>query len=130
MSYGGVPPSMWDNANLKPSPPGVAQPDDKSGASTPRFPQPQSILPNFNSQSASRFPGPVPSLQLYTPSIAYTTSSEAANPFYISTLKPNIIEELWRSGPPRNRQSRNGFQFGLCSHIWTDKGTYASKGYK
>ncbi|EUC39578.1 hypothetical protein COCMIDRAFT_41912 [Bipolaris oryzae ATCC 44560] len=84
---------LW-NADLKPSPPGVAQPDDESGASTPRFPQPQSVLPNFDSQSASGFPGPVPSLQPYTPSIAYTTSSEAADPFHISTPKPDIVVGL------------------------------------
>ena len=86
-------PPVW-NADLKPSPPGVAQSDDESGASTPRFPQPQSVLPSFDSQSASGFPGPVPSLQPYTPSIAYTTSSEAADPFYISTPKPDIVVGL------------------------------------
>jgi hypothetical protein len=86
-------PSVW-NADLKPSPPGMAQPDDESDASTPRFPQLQSVLPNFDSQSGSGFPGPVPSLQPYTPSIAYTTSSEAADPFYISTPKPDIVVGL------------------------------------
>lgn len=86
-------PPVW-NTDLKPSPPGVAQYDDESGASTPRFPQPQSVLPSFDSQSASGFPGPVPSLQPYTPSIAYTTSSEAADPFYISTPKPDIVVGL------------------------------------
>ncbi|KAJ6284638.1 hypothetical protein J3E71DRAFT_266516 [Bipolaris maydis] len=84
---------LW-NADLKPSPPSVAQPDDESGVSTPRFPQPQSVLLNFDPQSASGFPGPVPSLQPYTPSIAYTTSSEAADPFYISTPKPDIVVGL------------------------------------
>ncbi|XP_014551483.1 hypothetical protein COCVIDRAFT_20276 [Bipolaris victoriae FI3] len=84
---------LW-NADLKPSPPGVAQSDDESGASTPCFPQPPSMPPNFDSQSASGFPGPVPSLQPYTPSIAYTTSSEAADPFYISTPKPDIVVGL------------------------------------
>jgi hypothetical protein len=86
-------PPVW-NADLKPSLPGVTQPDDESGASTPRFPQPQSALPDFDSQSASGFPGPVPSLRPYTPSIAYTTSTEAANPFYISTPKPDIVVGL------------------------------------
>jgi len=84
---------VW-NADLKPLPPGVGQPDDESGASTPRFPLPQSALPDFDSQSASGFPGPVPSLRPYTPSIAYTTSTEAANPFYISTPKPDIVVGL------------------------------------
>ena len=86
-------PLVW-NADLKPSPPGVAQPEDESDASTPRFPQPQSVLPNFDPQTASGFPGPVPSLQPYAPSIAYTTSSEAADPFYISTPKPDIVVGL------------------------------------
>ncbi|KAF2447372.1 hypothetical protein P171DRAFT_355325 [Karstenula rhodostoma CBS 690.94] len=84
---------LW-NADLKPSPPGVAQPDDESGASTPRFPQPQFALSDIDSQSASGFPGPVPSLQPYTPSISYTTSTEAADPFYISTPKPDIVVGL------------------------------------
>ncbi|KAL5114648.1 hypothetical protein ACEQ8H_007493 [Pleosporales sp. CAS-2024a] len=84
---------LW-NADLKPSPPGVAQPDDESGASTPCFSQPLSVLPDFDSQSASGFPGPVPSLQPYRPSIAYTISSEAADPFYISTPKPDIVVGL------------------------------------
>ncbi|EUC39646.1 hypothetical protein COCMIDRAFT_41864 [Bipolaris oryzae ATCC 44560] len=95
--------TLW-NPDLKPSPSGVAQPDDESGASTPRFPQPASALPDFDSQSASRFPGPVPSLQRYTPSIAYTTSSEAADPFYISTPKPDIVVGLEdRDFPPSHR---------------------------
>lgn len=81
---------LW-NTDLKPSPPGLAQLDDESGASTPRFPQPQSMLPDFDSQSGSGFPGPVPSLRPYTPSITYTTNSEAADPFYISTPKPDIV---------------------------------------
>ncbi|KAF9731218.1 hypothetical protein PMIN06_009845 [Paraphaeosphaeria minitans] len=84
---------LW-NADLKPSPPGVAQPDEASGASTPRFPQPQSALPDIDSQSASGFPGLVPSLRPYTPSISYTTSTEAADPFYISTPKPDIVVGL------------------------------------
>lgn len=86
-------PPVW-NANLKPSSPGAAQPDDESGTSTPRIPPPQSALPDFDSQSASGFPGPVPALQPYTPSIAYTTSTEAADPFYISTPKPDIVVGL------------------------------------
>jgi hypothetical protein len=86
-------PTVW-NANLKPSPPGAAQPDDESGASTPHFPQPQSTLPDFDAQLASGFPGLVPSLQPYTTSIAYTTSTEAADPFYISTPKPDIVVGL------------------------------------
>jgi hypothetical protein len=86
-------PPVW-NADLKPSPPGVAPPDDESGASTPCFPQPQSALPDFDSQSASGFPGPVPSPQPYAPSIAYTTSTGAVDPFYISTPKPDILVGL------------------------------------
>jgi hypothetical protein len=86
-------PPVW-NASLKPLPPGAAQPDDKSGASTPHFPQPQSALPDFDTQSASGFPGPVPSLPPYTTSTAYTTSTEAADPFYISTPKPDVVVGL------------------------------------
>jgi hypothetical protein len=86
-------PPVW-NPDLKPSPPGVAQPDDESGASTPRFPQPQSALPDFDFQSASVFPGTVPLLRPYTQSIAYTTSTEAGDPFYISTPKPDIVVGL------------------------------------
>jgi hypothetical protein len=96
-------PPVW-NADLKPSPPVITQPDDENGASTPRFPQPQSALPDINSQSASGFPGPVPSLQPYTPSISYTTSTEATDPFYISTPKPDIVVGLKdRTFPPTHR---------------------------
>jgi hypothetical protein len=72
----------------------MAQPDDRSVASTPRFPQPQFALPDIESQSASGFPGQVPSLRPYTPSIAYTTSTEAADPFYVLTPKPDIVVGL------------------------------------
>jgi hypothetical protein len=82
--------SVW-NEVLKPSPPEAAPPHDRSGASTPR---PQSAVLDFDSLSASGFPGPVPSLPPYTPSIAYTTSTEAADPFYISTPKPDIVVGL------------------------------------
>ncbi|KAF1828608.1 hypothetical protein BDW02DRAFT_603273 [Decorospora gaudefroyi] len=94
---------LW-NADLKPSSPDTAQPDDESGASTPRFPLPQFALPDFDSQSASGFSGPMPSLPPYTPSIAYTTSTEAANPFYISTPKPDIVVGLEdRAFAPKHR---------------------------
>jgi hypothetical protein len=85
--------SVWNDI-LKPSPPDAAQPHDQSGASTPCFPRPQYALPDFDSQSALGFPGPVPSLPPHTPSIAYTTSTEAADPFYISTPKPDIVVGL------------------------------------
>ncbi|KAI1676338.1 hypothetical protein KJE20_14067 [Pyrenophora tritici-repentis] len=99
---------LW-NADLKPSPPGVAQPDDEIGVLIPRFPQPPSVLLDFDSQSASGFLGLVPSLQPYTPSIAYTTSSEAADPFYISTLKPDIFNINRSTG---ERLLRDSDRFG------------------
>ena len=86
-------PPVW-NADLKPPPPGMAEPDDVSGASTPRFPQPQSALPDFYSQPAFRFPGPVPSLPPSASSGASTTSTQAADPFYLSRPKPNIVAGL------------------------------------
>lgn len=84
---------VW-NPDLKPSPLGVVPSDDESGASTPCFPQPQSALPNFGSQPSSEFPGLVPSLQPYASSIAYTASTEAGDPFYILTLKLDIVVGL------------------------------------
>jgi hypothetical protein len=95
--------SVW-NEDLKPSPPDVAQPHDQSDASTPCFPWPQSAISDLDSQSALGFAGPVPSLQPYTPSIAYTTSTEAADPFYISTPKPDIVVGLEdRAFEPKHR---------------------------
>jgi hypothetical protein len=85
--------SVW-NEVLKPSPPDAAQPHNQRGTSAPRFPRPQCALLDFDSQSALGFPGPVPSLPPQTPSIAYTTSTEAADPFYISTPKPDIVAGL------------------------------------
>ncbi|KAL6150923.1 hypothetical protein ACJQWK_10611 [Exserohilum turcicum] len=79
---------LW-NPDLKPLPPHMAQPDDESGAPTSH-----SVLPDLDSQSASGLPGPNPFLRSYTASTAYTTSSEAADPFHISTPKPDIVVGL------------------------------------
>lgn len=81
-------PLVW-NPDLKPLPPHMAQPDDESGAPTSH-----SVLPDLDSQSASGLPGPNPFLRSYTASTAYTTSSEAADPFHISTPKPDIVVGL------------------------------------
>ncbi|KAK7177442.1 hypothetical protein PSPO01_16511 [Paraphaeosphaeria sporulosa] len=68
---------LW-NADLKPSPPGVAQPDDESGASTPRF-------HSRNPRSPTSIHNQLPDFQGRT---------EAADLFYISTPKPDIVVGL------------------------------------
>ncbi|RYO05975.1 hypothetical protein AA0121_g12204 [Alternaria tenuissima] len=81
---------VW-NSDLKPT--GLSldelQNEDHSGTRTPRSASAQSALPGFD-LSATAFPGPIPSLPPHTQLVASTTSTEAADPYHISTPKPDI----------------------------------------
>ncbi|EDU45947.1 hypothetical protein PtrSN002B_010399 [Pyrenophora tritici-repentis] len=87
---------VW-NASLKPT--GALHdefPDeDYSGTCTPRSASALGSLPDFNlgatGTAATTFPGSIPSLPPYTQSVASTTSTDAGDPYYISTPKPDIV---------------------------------------
>jgi hypothetical protein len=86
---------VW-NSHLKPTGSLLdeLQSEDPGGTRTPRSASTQSALSDFDlsaaAVAAAAFPGPVPSLPPYTQSVASTTSTEAADPYHISTPKPDI----------------------------------------
>src|SRR2546421_6115259 len=102
---------VW-NSDLKPTGSSLdeLQNEDHSGTRTPRFAPAQTALPNFNpnnaAATAAAFVGPVPSLPPYTQSVASTTSTEAADPYYISTPKPDITIGLAHTAFVQRHQRR------------------------
>jgi hypothetical protein len=55
---------------------------------------------------STTFPGPVPSLPPYAQSVASTTSTEAADPYHISTPKPDITVGLAHTAFVQRHQRR------------------------
>ncbi|KAF1995250.1 hypothetical protein P154DRAFT_474609 [Amniculicola lignicola CBS 123094] len=102
---------VW-NSDLKPTGSSLdeLQNEDLSGTRTPRSASAQSALPNFNlsaaAVTAATFPGPIPSLPPYTQSVASTTSTEAADPYHISTPKPDITIGLAHTAFVQRHQRR------------------------
>jgi hypothetical protein len=102
---------VW-NSDLKPT--GLShdelQNKDHGGTRTPRSASAQSILPDFDPSAAAvaaaAFPGPIPSLPPYTQSVASTTSTEAADPYHITTPKPDITIGLAHTAFAQRHQRR------------------------
>lgn len=90
---------VW-NSDLKPTslPLDESHYEEHSGTRTPRSTPAEIALPHFNTDAAAAaaavFPGPVPSLPPYPQSIASTTSTEAVDPYHLSTPKPDITVGL------------------------------------
>ncbi|KAH9870495.1 hypothetical protein IAQ61_005970 [Plenodomus lingam] len=83
--------------------------DDDRDTRTPR--SSQSALPDFDpteaaNTAASIFNASAPSLPSSTPSVTPTTSSEAADPYHISTPKPDITVALAHTGFEGRQQRR------------------------
>lgn len=104
---------VW-NSELVPK--GLSPDNDRdevsSGVRTPSLAQ--AALPAFNptdvTTPAAGFVGPVPHLPPSTSSATPTTSTEAADPYYISTPKPDITIGLAHAGFPSR------FQWRLIDH--------------
>lgn len=90
---------VW-NSDLKPTSLPLEESHNKEYSRTraPRFTPAETALPYFNlndaAAAAAAFSGPVPSLPPYTRSVASTTSTEAVDPYHISTPKPDITVGL------------------------------------
>jgi hypothetical protein len=98
---------VWDSS-LKPTSLTVddVEDEDDSGTRTPQLAQ--IALPAFgpNGATAVAFMAPVPVLSSSTSSVAPTTSTEAADPYYVSTPKPDITIELAQIGFNAQQQRR------------------------
>lgn len=102
---------VW-NSDLKPTGSSLDefQNEDYSGASTSHFASAQTALPDFNLNSAAAtaaaFARPIPSLPPYAQSVASTTSTDAADPYHISTPKPDITVGLAHTSFAQPHQRR------------------------
>ncbi|KAH8708350.1 hypothetical protein GQ44DRAFT_628283 [Phaeosphaeriaceae sp. PMI808] len=113
-----MPEKVWNSA-LKPASSSLDDEEEEySRTCTPR--STQTALPTFNpddaAATAAAFLGAVPSLppSSSTPSVAPTTSTEAADPYYISTPKPDITVGLAHTGfgPRQQRRLINHQAYG------------------
>ncbi|KAF9733831.1 hypothetical protein PMIN01_08174 [Paraphaeosphaeria minitans] len=103
---------LW-NSDLKPTSLSFDESynEEYSGTCTPRLPPTETAMPDFNpnhaaAAAAAAFSGPIPSLLPYTQSIASTTSTEALDPYHISTPKPDITIGLAHTAFAQSHQRR------------------------
>jgi hypothetical protein len=98
---------VWD-PSLKPTSLTTDDMEDEYDEGT-RTPQSAQIaLPAFfpSDPSTAAFTAPVPILSPSTPSIAPTTTTEAADPYHVSTAKPDIVIGLAHTGFDARQQRR------------------------
>ena len=102
---------VW-NPDLKPTVPLLDESLDEDHIGTRTLPSAssQSALPDFNQSAAAgtgaAFAGLIPSLPPYAQSVASTTSFEAADPYHISTPKPDITVGLAHKAFLQSHQRR------------------------